>query len=403
MVMLTLKSCLNLAASFIIMLCLGSVYAWSVFVPGLKSDFGFFTTQTQIIFGTLIATFTLTMILAGRLYKKFGANLLTVLSALFFSSGYLIAGFSEGKVLFVFLGIGVLAGIGTGFGYLVSLTNPVRWFPEKKGLVTGISTAGFGLGAIVLTWLTKMLFESGSDVLKIFKLIGFSYGVVILLLALSIKEPGLPTSVTGKPTGKFFSGGQFYKLLAGIFCGTFAGLLVIGNLKPLGAIYDINNDSLLLGITLFSLANFTGRLFWGWLSDYLNGSISIFLALSLLGIFVFLIGYMPLTVVSYLLLSAGIGFGFGANFVLFARETVTLYGANNLGYVYPYIFLGYGISGIIGPVTGGLIFDLSGSYSLAAYIAAILSITGAIVFLFNFRKNLKVQLEQTLQKIKQAK
>ncbi len=100
--------------------------------------------------------------------------------------------------------------------------------------------------------------------------------------------------------------------------------------------------------------------------------------------------------------SAGIGFGFGANFVLFARETATLYGANNLGYVYPYIFLGYGISGIIGPVTGGLIFDLSGSYSLAAYIAAILSITGAIVFLFNFRKNLKVQLERTLQKIKQA-
>lgn len=254
----------------------------------------------------------------------------------------------------------------------------------------------------MLTWLTKMLFESGSDVLKIFKLIGFSYGVVILLLALSIKEPGLPNSVTGKPTGKFFSGGQFYKLLAGIFCGTFAGLLVIGNLKPLGAIYDINNDSLLLGITLFSLANFTGRLFWGWLSDYFNGSISIFLALSLLGIFVFLIGYMPLTAVSYLLLSAGIGFGFGANFVLFARETATFYGANNLGYVYPYIFLGYGISGIIGPVTGGLIFDLSGSYSLAAYIAAILSITGAIVFLFNFRKNLKVQLERTLQKIKQA-
>lgn len=382
MIRITLKNFSGLAASFIIMLCLGSVYAWSVFVLELKSDYGFTTTQTQLIFGTLIATFTLTMILAGRLERKYKPQVLSILAALFFSSGYLIAGLSKGNIFIVFLGIGVLTGIGTGFGYLVSITNPVKWFPDKKGLVTGISAAGFGLGAVVLTWLTRMFFESGTDVLEIFKLIGISYGVVILFFSFFIKEPLLPPTERLINDRSFFADAQIYKLFAGIFCGTFAGLLVIGNLKPLGAMYGINNDTLLLGIAVFSAANFAGRLIWGWLSDYLSGKISIFLALSLLGIFVFLIGYIPLTAVSYLLFSAAIGFSFGANFVLFAKETAHLFGINNMGYIYPYIFLGYGLAGILGPFTGGLIFDLSGNYSYGAYVAAILSITGAFILLF---------------------
>jgi len=395
MTRIPLKNFLSLAASFIIMLCLGSVYAWSVFVPELKSNYGFTTTHTQLAFGMLIATFTLTMILAGRLERKYKPHVLSILAASFFSSGYLVAGLSKGNIFIVFLGIGVLTGIGTGFGYLVSITNPVKWVPDKKGLVTGICTAGFGLGAVVLTWLTRVLLESGSDVLEIFKLVGVSYGVIILLFSILIKEPLLPPSRI-MHNRKIFTDGHFYLLLIGIFCGTFAGLLVIGNLKHMGALYDINNDILLLRIVVFSAANFAGRLIWGLLSDYLSGKVSIFLALSLLGIFVFLIGYIALSAVSYLILSAAIGFSFGANFVLFAKETAHLYGINNMGYIYPYIFLGYGLAGVLGPVIGGLIFDLSGNYSYGAYIAAILSITGAFILLFPVNSNKSRKINQTI-------
>jgi OFA family oxalate/formate antiporter-like MFS transporter len=106
------------------MLCIGSVYAWSVFVPELKTVYGFSTAQTQLVFGVLTAIFPTTMIFAGRVERRIGSRPLTALAALFFGSGYLLAGFSGGLFAGVLLGIGVLAGIGTGFGYLAALTTP---------------------------------------------------------------------------------------------------------------------------------------------------------------------------------------------------------------------------------------------------------------------------------------
>jgi MFS transporter, OFA family, oxalate/formate antiporter len=380
-----MKKYYNLLYSFVIMLCLGSVYAWSIFVPELKNNYGFSTAQTQLIFGILIATFALTMVLAGKLEHKFGPHIIAMLSAVFFSLGYMIAGLSKGSFFFVFLGIGIIGGIGTGFGYLVSITNPVKWFPDKKGLVTGIAAAGFGLGAIVLTWLTKMLLESGCNVLDVFKYVGLGYGTLIAILAILIKDPEMQPSKPLRQFDRIFTGMPFFKLVIGIFCGTFAGLLVLGNLKPIGNQFAIDDYILLLGISLFSVANFAGRLAWGWVSDFLSGRISISFALSMLSISVFLIGYLPLSPFAYLALSAAIGFSFGANFVLFAKETAHLYGINNMGYIYPFVFLGYGIAGIIGPLTGGLIFDFLGSYNYAAYIAAIISLIGATVFLINMK------------------
>lgn len=373
-----MKKYFNLISAFIIMLCLGSVYAWSFFVPELKVKHGFSTAQTQLIFGAVIAIFPAMMILAGKVEKKYGPRVVGIISALLFSLGYLVAGLSKGNFYTVFIGIGVLAGSGTGFGYLVSITNTVKWFPERKGLVTGAAAAGFGLGAIILTWVSDILSNNSYGVLEIFKFIGISYGLVILLFALMMEGPVAnyrdPVVELKKRTGDV----AFIKLFIGILCGTFAGLLVIGNLRPIGAQYNIPQDFLLLGISLFSVANFAGRLIWGWLSDFVSGRRSIFLALGLQAVFVFLIGFLQLQALTYLVLSAAIGFSFGANFVLFARETAHIYGVNQLGSVYPFVFLGYGLAGILGPVTGGLLFDLVGNYVLAAYIAAFISLIGSI-------------------------
>jgi len=105
----------------------------------------------------------------------------------------------------------------------------------------------------------------------------------------------------------------------------------------------------------------------------------IFLALSFQAVAVFLIGYLPLSPVLYCLLAGAIGFGFGANFVLFAKETAHLYGIGNMGMVYSYVFMGYAFAGILGPLTGGLLFDALGGYSAAALLAALTSLAGALV------------------------
>jgi len=370
-------------ASFFIMLCLGGVYSWSIFVPELKNSFNFSSFQTQVIFSILIAIFPITMIFAGRLEKKFSVKILCVISAIFFSFGYLLSGFSGGNFWIMLLGMGIFTGIGTGFGYLAALTAPVKAFPEKKGLVTGIAAAGFGLASVVLSPLAKFLLDKGFNVLNVFNIVGISYGMIILLFAFLINSSTQAKEEKPIKPFEFLKETSLYKLFTGLFLGTFAGLLIVGSLRPIGAEGGIDVNFLVLGVSVFSIANFLGRLFWGFVSDYLGSSLTIFIALAFQAVSIFLMGNISLDPMVYLILSFFIGFGFGSNFVLFARETSQIFGVKNLGVIYPYVFLGYSLGGIFGPSIGGFLHDVSKSYILGINIAAFLSFVGGILFLVN--------------------
>lgn len=377
-----MRKYITVVASFCIMLCLGGIYAWSFFVSGLKEDYGFSSTQTQVVFGVLVGIFPIATIVASMWEKKIGVRWIAVISAICVTIGYLLAGQSGGSFYQILAGIGVFGGIGTGFGYIMALTTPVKWFPEKKGLVTGIAAAGFGISAVILSNLAEALVNSGYTILQIFTYLGIGYGSIILLLAFFLSSPVMDTSIKLTPVKQFLSDIRFYKLFFGILCGTFAGLLIIGNLKPIGAQFPvIDSSTLVLGISIFALTNFAGRIIWGAVSDYIGASWSIFLALTAQAIAIFSLGFFDLTSVSYLVLAGAVGFNFGANFVLFAKETAQEFGVSNLSSLYPYVFLGYGVSGILGPITGGYIFDLLADYTYATFIAAAISFLGAITFL----------------------
>jgi OFA family oxalate/formate antiporter-like MFS transporter len=381
-----MKKILVVISSFFIMLCLGSVYAWSLVSTELIFNYGFSSVQSQLVFGLLIAVFPVTMIFAGKYETRIGTRNLAVLSAVFFSAGYLLSGFSNGNFWAILFGVGILTGIGTGLGYLVALTTPVKYFPNKKGLVTGISTAGFGLAAFIFSLITEKLLLDGKRILDIFLIIAIVYGFIILFFSVFLKAPSISSQATPKFSSRFSIDSKFIKLFTGIFLGTFAGLLVIGNLKLIGSEHAIPNHTLVIGVSVFAIANFTGRLAWGNLSDYINANICIVTALTLQAVSVFLIGLLDLNSTNYLLLSAIIGFSFGSNFVLFAKKTTLYYGVDKLGLVYPYVFLGYAIAGIAGPLTGGAIYDIFKNYDYASFLASAISLSGAVIFL---KKNMK--------------
>lgn len=371
---------LTVVSSFVIMLSLGGIYAWSVIVPDLIRSYHWTAVQSQLIFGLLIAVFPATMILAGKLQERVSPRFQAILSAVFFGGGYVVSSFSNGNFYIILLGIGVLAGIGTGFGYMTALTVPVKWFPEKKGLVTGIVSAGFGLAAVVLTYLIEHALIDGLDVMEIFRRIGLGYGGMILLFAFFIRKPAAAVASSLVTSRKMLRTKHFMFLATGIFFGTFAGLLVLGNLNPIGAEQGIEKHTLMIGVSVFAIANFTGRLSWGWISDYVPARTCIPIALLLQAIGIFLMGYLPLTGTLYIVLSILIGFGFGSNFVLFAKESASHFGIANLGGIYPYVFLGYALAGIFGPLTGGYLYDLTGSFHYASYAAATMSLVGAVLF-----------------------
>ena len=365
------------------MLCIGSVYAWSITASELIKEYSFSAIQSQIIFGTLIAIFAVTMILVGQLGGIIKHRYFGYISGLLFLSGYLLAGFSEGNYILVLTGIGVLAGIATGCGYWVSLTSPVQCFPEKKGLITGIAAAGFGLGAVFMSEVSGIILNNGYNVLQLLKFIGISYGLAILALSNLICQIQNKTDNSETPVraSHFISSQIFRKLFFGMFLGTFAGLLTNGSLKIIGGQYNISNQNLILGVGLFSIANFLGRIIWGFFSDHLGASLSIFLALLFQSMSIISLNVFTLTDISYLILASLIGFGFGGNFVLFAKETAQVYGVQNLGIIYPYVFIGYAIAGIAGPISGGFLYDLSGSFFYANILASFMSLMGSLLFL----------------------
>lgn len=352
-----------LLASVLIQACIGGLYAWSEFVPALTQNYDLSTAQTQLIFGTLIAVFTVSMVVAGRLLNHIGPRWVAVAGGLLFGGGYWIASQSNGHFGLLLLGIGIVTGGGTGFCYVCPLTMCVKWFPDRKGLVTGIAVAGFGGGAILLSYLGEHFFIQGMGVLSIFERIGLLYGVTIVIAALFLRMPA-GEAATRPPIefGVLTRDRHFWGLALGMFAGTFAGLLVIGNLKPMILSAGVASSIATIAISSFAAGNALGRISWGWGVDKL-GPKAIPVSLAFLAFMVMLSWFSMHTSAGAIVSSALLGLGFGACFVVYAAQTASHYGTDHLAAIYPLVFLAYGISGLAGPWIGGLIYDHTGSYS----------------------------------------
>ncbi len=352
-----------LLSSVLMQTCIGSLYAWSEFVPALRNTYGLFTWKTQLVFGTLIAVFTVSMVVAGRLLRAVGPRWIAVAGGIAFGGGYWIASRSGGDFGLLLLGIGIVVGIGTGFCYVCPLTMCVEWFPKRKGLVTGIAVAGFGGGAVVLSALGEWFFAHGMGVLEIFRIIGIAYGGVIVVAALPLRMPTGETA--NRPPIEFDvlrRDRYFWGLALGMFGGTFAGLLVIGNLKPMILSAGVASSVATVAIGAFAAGNAFGRISWGWVADKI-GATAIPASLAFLASMVLLSWFFLDSPAGAISLSALLGVGFGACFVVYAAQTAARYGAEHLAAIYPLVFLAYGLSGLLGPWLGGWMYDQTRSYA----------------------------------------
>lgn len=367
-----------LVASVLMQLALGGVYAWSAFVPALREHHALAGWQAGLIFGTSIAVFTLTMVAAGRKLDAVGPRRMALAGALFYGAGYYLAGQSDGAWTSLWLGIGVLSGVGIGLGYVCPLTACVRWFPERKGLVTGIAVAGFGGGAIMLAEVAETLLSGGWDPLRLFRALGIFFWVWLAACALALRFPGSITASEAPVSGPaLWRDPRFRRLFAGMFCGTFGGLLAIGHLKPIALTAELSSQAGALAVAGFAAGNAIGRIVWGSLHDRI-GSRLVPISMGFLG-FV-LLGLLD-SGVAWRFVGASLvaGFGFGSCFVLYAAETAAVFGVGQVPRVYPKIFLAYGFAGITGPLLGGWLYDLTGEYVWPVVTAAVVAASGALV------------------------
>jgi OFA family oxalate/formate antiporter-like MFS transporter len=244
----------------------------------------------------------------------------------------------------------------------------MKWFPNNKGLVTGISVAGFGSGAIVLSAVAEHYLSSGMDVLLFFRLWGIVSGSILLIASLVLMEPVAPKKSKIKRAGvKEIKSKQFFICAIGIFAGTFLGLFINGNLIPILSENGIPHHQALKAIPLFAVGNALGRITWGHFFDTLGyKSIPISLiGLSIVSLFLIL----PLSSWVLFLDIILIGFFFGSNFVIYASSIARYFGQTLFSTLYPMVFLAYGIAGFIAPGIGGYFIDLTGSFHISLFVA----------------------------------
>jgi MFS transporter, OFA family, oxalate/formate antiporter len=368
-----------LSASILMQVCLGGIYAWSTFVPSLSARYGLSAAQTQLIFGVTIAMLTVSMVGAGRVEARRGPRIVAATGAVLYALGYLLAARSQGHFLLLLVGIGVIAGAGIGTAYICPISTCIKWFPERKGLITGLSVAGYGAGAIVLTQLSALLFGRGWDVLAIFRLVGLVYGGVVFLCALVLSVPRgtAAPAVSLAPVHGLGRQREFWGLAAGMFSATFAGTMVIGNLKPLGLHGGASLVMATAAISTLAVGNAAGRLTWGSIHDRLGSKV---LPVSLLFIGAAVAGMLLVGHVanSLLVLSLLVGFGYGAALVLYAAQAAQVWGPAHVGRVYPMIMLFHGGAAMLGPALAGHIVDVTGSYGPALILAAAVAALGAV-------------------------
>jgi OFA family oxalate/formate antiporter-like MFS transporter len=407
---------LVVVGALLIQLCLGAIYAWSVFTPYLKGDtpdpvtqFNFTSTQTQVVFAVGLAAFAVVMIFAGRWQAKSGPRLVSFVGGVVLGAGYILGRFIGSSFIGQVISIGLIGGAGIGLAYVCPIAVGMRWFPDKKGLITGLAVAGFGFGAMIWVKLAGSwghLIES-HGVLQVFFIYGIIFAAAVIVGSIFMKYPPegwapagyKPPEATGKEpaagTVEFESGEmlrtpQFYGLWVTFIFSAMAGLMTIGIIKLFGidalqgAGYTKAEASAYAGTAMavfYAIANGIGRIVWGSVSEVIGRKVAIVAMCLLQGVMMLLFYYMGGIIWLLYLGAAIIGFNFGGNFSLFPTATADFFGTRSVGPNYGWMFTAYGVGGIIGPILAGYIRDTWQNFHAAFIVAGIACIAAAVVTL----------------------
>ena len=384
--------------AILIQLCLGAIYAWSVFTTTLKASpesggYGFTATQTQWVFSAGLVTFALVMLFAGRWQVRVGPRQVAAVGGLVLGAGYILGGFIGKTFVTQLVCIGIIGGAGIGLAYVVPIAVGVKWFPDKKGMITGLAVAGFGFGATIWVKLAGSWFGGLLNTTSVFGLPGVQsvfviYGVAFLILVLvgstvmvnppaGWKPAGWNPQLTGGgatvpvaadlTAGQMAGTPQYWGLLLMFTGSAMAGLMVIGCIRLFGVdslqANNVVNDAALAGtiagtaMAWYAILNGLGRIIWGVVSDKIGRKTALFLMCLIQGVMMLLFFKVGGTKIGLIVGACIIGFNFGGNFALFPAATADFFGNKNVGSNYPWVFLAYGIAGIAGPQVAGYFKD----------------------------------------------
>ncbi len=402
------KGWLVVGAGMGLNLALGVLYAWSIFSKQFtealdKGGFGWTKTEATLPYTLAIACFAVMMIPAGRLQDRLGPRLVASCGAVLTGLGLIITSFGSPANIFpALIGFGILAGMGIGLGYASATPAAVKWFPPaKKGLITGLVVAGFGLAPVYIAPLSKYLLAT-YGISNSFRILGLAFLVTSTLFAQFIRNPSpavacIPGSpVKNQPVSpappaacdyswrEMLRTREFYLLYIQYACAATAGLMIIGHLAKIVSVQSGNTIKIgFLFVALLAIFNAGGRVVAGIVSDYIGRVITIAFVCLMQALIMFFFPQFE-TTTAFILGSAMVGFNYGACLSLFPATAADNWGTKNLGLNYGILFTAWGVGGVVGPILAGRIADITGRYHLAYYIAATLLMFAAFLAMLSY-------------------
>ncbi|HEY2454951.1 MAG TPA: MFS transporter [Scandinavium sp.] len=372
---------LTLFGTIITQFALGSVYTWSLFNGALSAKLDAPVSQVAFSFGLLSLGLALSSSVAGKLQERFGVRRVTMASGILLGVGFFLTAHAN-SLMMLWLSAGVLVGLADGAGYLLTLSNCVKWFPERKGLISAFSIGAYGLGSLGFKFIDSQLLATvGLE--KTFIIWGAIVLVMIVFGAMLMKDaPQQEVKTTNGVVENDFTLAQSmrkpqYWMLAVMFLtACMSGLYVIGVAKDIAqGMVHLDVMTAANAVTVISIANLSGRLVLGILSDKIARIrvITIGQVISLVGMAALL--FAPLNAMSFFAAIACVAFNFGGTITVFPSLVSEFFGLNNLAKNYGVIYLGFGIGSICGSIIASL---FGGFYVTFCVIFALLILSLAL-------------------------
>jgi OFA family oxalate/formate antiporter-like MFS transporter len=367
-------------AAFCMQLALGAVYAWSVFLKPVIKAYGAPNAQANFTFSVALLALGVTAGFGGYLNSRFGPRAIATVAGVIYGAGIILAGFAAPNVFLLYLTYGIIGGIGLGLGYIVALAMLIKWFPDRRGFITGLAVAGFGGGAALTGPIAANYLLPPYGLSTTFIILGIIYLVIVVGAAqffrrapdgytppgwVPVVKPQEMRSKRDYTLRESIAAPKWYILWLILALNVTAGAALISVASPLAQKFTLVAPGVAAALVVtISIFNGAGRLFWGWISDFIGRPYT-FLSLFVLQIVAFaltpLIGNFALLFIP----ASVIGLCYGGGFGTMPAFAADFFGPKNAGTIYGVMLTAWSAGGIVGPL---LIASID--YKTALYIIA---------------------------------
>ncbi len=382
-------------AAVVMQICLGAVYGWSVFVHPLMNTEHWSLTQVSLNFTLAVLFLGVGTVIGGLWQDRVGPRLVATVAGIVYGAGYLLAAYfaSRHSLGGLYFSYGALGGIGMGMGYITPVATLTKWFPERRGLMTGVAVAGYGAGALIMSPIAARLIVA-HGVPFTFAALGVVYLILVVAAAQFYANPPAgwvgpgwkpTTSVARAATTNNFTvteamrTPQFWLLWFMLFLNVSAGIMIISQASPMAQQMVQMTPIAAAGMVgLVSIFNGAGRVFWAWVSDSI-GRARVYLLLFLIQavIFFLLPGIRNLTL--FTVAFALIGLCYGGGFGTMPSFTADFFGAKYMGGIYGWILLAWGAGAVPSPILIANVRQNTGSYDQAIHVIAIVMVCAIVL------------------------